>query len=749
VAYPAKLLQTRFGKQLKEIAARPRELTGYAFQRKGHLTVAEPLLRRGQVVNKVTGTDEKLMTVTAVISSIERDRVGDEVVPEGCDLTNFALNPTVFFGHQSIPFPVGVAEDPSGKLTVVIEPGKRIISTTYFHDHTIEALQVFTLCVKRILRGTSIGFNPTGEPERLGEIEGNVYAGYRYGQWELLEYSHVGVPAHPRAVIIDMPSTELLRSMAEYAELVRAELSRDRIAGKRIAEPIRKALEPLAEAKPAWSTGATLKNKKETIIMATKAKVPAKKSAAAPVATKVAPKPAAKAAPKVAAKPTKKTGRKDGASSGSGAAGGYALPPADHKRIKAAIAKVAKTHEDEAGDVHDFLYHPTKQEAYHCHSEDADATHLEAVKEDLDNIKGVEGVVQSSERPELEEEYDLVHSKADAIAEGDGQADEGKEAEEEMEDAENKEAEEEESDEAEDETNKFGGTAGTPATGAGGGSVTLAAGNGADDVDGAGKEEEEDEESNPRGDDTPVAAHGAEYAAMCLHQLQEVLPHMEPEVAEFFHGIHEQIHEWATGRYPDHEFEAGDADGDNDGDAAAENEEEEEEEQDEAEESDEESDADEEDTEEDMDDRYGMHRSAAGKRKGKSKLKGKRRVPKQALGVINEAAGHLLDMSLIEDGSFGKLHRAACKLHANELMGVHRGLAGDGAVPTNDSADVGDGAAPTGDSINVGDGAAVVSGKSTKGQIQDALAELRRANDGLDKSFYRLTGKKIGSKAAK
>ena len=94
--------------------------------------------------SRFLAVDEKAMSATAVIATADQDRAGDVVVPAGCNLAKYRLNPVVFFGHQSIPFPVGTSEDGSGNLRVSVEPS-RVKATCFFHQATKEAVQVFDL----------------------------------------------------------------------------------------------------------------------------------------------------------------------------------------------------------------------------------------------------------------------------------------------------------------------------------------------------------------------------------------------------------------------------------------------------------------------------------------------------------------------------------------------------------------------------------------------------------------------------
>lgn len=183
------------------------------------------------------GVNQAAMCVTSVISTVDRDRGGDIVIPEGCDLSNYRLNPTVLFGHGELIFPIGRAMDPQGELTVKIEPGRRILATTFFSQRLKKAEQVFALIDEGMLPGLSIGFNPLEEPEPLDAVPGNPALGYRFNKWELLEYSHVVVPMNAKCNVI------------------RSHLSKGMIAGSPIDEDLRRVLEPLAAPAKTWANG--------------------------------------------------------------------------------------------------------------------------------------------------------------------------------------------------------------------------------------------------------------------------------------------------------------------------------------------------------------------------------------------------------------------------------------------------------------------------------------------------------------
>ncbi len=224
--------------------------------------------------------DEGKMCAEFCITTDDPDRVGDVVNPQGIVLDSFYKNPIGFYGHQVFPLPIGKWEDEKGACTIVLSKHKAT-GTLYFSQRSKEAAQVFALVAEGILRATSIGFNPLLEPiprDGRDDNPNSLQAGFYFPQIDLLEASVVGIPAQPTAT------------------LVRACLSRDRLAGAPILAPIRKSLEALAEPAPAWSNGASLPPEKP---MSKKwGKNKPKLALPQPTATKAPCPPCAKAAGK-------------------------------------------------------------------------------------------------------------------------------------------------------------------------------------------------------------------------------------------------------------------------------------------------------------------------------------------------------------------------------------------------------------------------------------------------------------------
>ena len=121
------------------------------------------------------------------ISTIGLDRDCDEVVPEGCDFTDYQRNPVVQFGHDYSSLPVGATT----ALDVV--PGRGVRARWRWLEGDPFADRVRNAFEQGVLRAASIGFQPTAS-------EPNGRGGTRFTRWTLLEWSLVPVPANAEAV---------------------------------------------------------------------------------------------------------------------------------------------------------------------------------------------------------------------------------------------------------------------------------------------------------------------------------------------------------------------------------------------------------------------------------------------------------------------------------------------------------------------------------------------------------------------
>lgn len=138
--------------------------------------------------------DPGRMSARFVISTPSTDRSGDEVSPEGCVLTNYKKNPLVLWEHgfsQHGMLPLGKSEDEQGNLTVEVSP-QAVIGTCFFSRSDPFAEQVFGLIAEKIIRGASVRLQPLAFTHGAN--------GLAIGQWDLEEWSVVGIPCNPEAV---------------------------------------------------------------------------------------------------------------------------------------------------------------------------------------------------------------------------------------------------------------------------------------------------------------------------------------------------------------------------------------------------------------------------------------------------------------------------------------------------------------------------------------------------------------------
>jgi hypothetical protein len=188
-----------------------------------------------------TSIDESRRCATFVISTPTPDRSEDVVSPGGVRLENYARNPVVYYDHgfSGIQVPIGKCEDESGQLALVVTD-EGIEGTCYFAD-SVEGQQIFELVKQSVLRAASINLVPITYTIRTddGPFDGRGREdlpglagrpGMEIDEWELLEWSVVGIPDNPEAV--------------------RKILAGGKLAGAPLCEPIRSLLSAYPKPQP-------------------------------------------------------------------------------------------------------------------------------------------------------------------------------------------------------------------------------------------------------------------------------------------------------------------------------------------------------------------------------------------------------------------------------------------------------------------------------------------------------------------
>jgi len=140
------------------------------------------------MITKFISSDIGDRQIYVVASDATPDRVGDVMVPEGCQLDSFRKNPIVLFDHDHAK-PVGRAD--------VSVANYRVMALITFAADGVSAIadEVCRLAKAGILNAVSVGFGPIKrEPIKGG--------GWRHIEWDLMELSIVTVPANPSALVM-------------------------------------------------------------------------------------------------------------------------------------------------------------------------------------------------------------------------------------------------------------------------------------------------------------------------------------------------------------------------------------------------------------------------------------------------------------------------------------------------------------------------------------------------------------------
>jgi hypothetical protein len=142
--------------------------------------------------------DRATMSARAVISTATADRVGDVLVPLGCQLANYEKNPVVLWAHglEGIGRPIATSRGPDGKLAVSVSKDD-VQATSWFSQSSLEAAQIFELIDEGIVRATSVRETPIKSHVEHDPGVGDVLV---VEEWELEEWSWCAVGVNPDAV---------------------------------------------------------------------------------------------------------------------------------------------------------------------------------------------------------------------------------------------------------------------------------------------------------------------------------------------------------------------------------------------------------------------------------------------------------------------------------------------------------------------------------------------------------------------
>ena len=178
-------------------------------------------LKTAAFESKIESVNEKDRTMVVRISTDQKDRDGEVLIPKGVDLKDFSKNPVVLWAHDYTVPPIAKA------LWTKRKDGE-VISKPRFAE-TDFAEEIFQLYVGEFMSTWSVGFMPLKNKdeswamhkpteEELKERPDWKGAWNIIDKWALWEYSAVPVPSNPGALTLAVKSGTIRKP--EWFELV-------------------------------------------------------------------------------------------------------------------------------------------------------------------------------------------------------------------------------------------------------------------------------------------------------------------------------------------------------------------------------------------------------------------------------------------------------------------------------------------------------------------------------------------------
>ncbi|MCQ8781713.1 HK97 family phage prohead protease [Aurantimonas sp. CSK15Z-1] len=169
-------------------------------------------------IAKAVSWNAETRSARFVMSAEVTDRMGDVVVQEGLDTTNFTANPQALLFHNSRSWPIGKWVDVEKNLT---GRPKRTEGTMMLlaKGDDADSDRAAVHLAAGTMRTVSIGFRPDWDAvEAIRDDEGH-FTGYRFLQAELYECSLVPVPALPAATMKAIAPGMLSKEALELIEM--------------------------------------------------------------------------------------------------------------------------------------------------------------------------------------------------------------------------------------------------------------------------------------------------------------------------------------------------------------------------------------------------------------------------------------------------------------------------------------------------------------------------------------------------
>lgn len=174
---------------------------------------AVPVLGLGHSGSALPFNTDEYDGIPFIITKLQEDRDGDIVVPLGCRIESYSLNPVWFFGHQQWEIPIGTSRRPDGRIMVFAEE-QQVKSWWYADRQDPDADFIYGKVKRGVLNATSMAFVPIRAYRREREEHRGYYSddkarlhnqattppGWVFEEYDLTEISIVGVPSNAGAI---------------------------------------------------------------------------------------------------------------------------------------------------------------------------------------------------------------------------------------------------------------------------------------------------------------------------------------------------------------------------------------------------------------------------------------------------------------------------------------------------------------------------------------------------------------------
>ena len=149
---------------------------------------------------QLRGVNRDQRTVDIVASDFSIDSYGTRIDPAGWDLERFKANPVICLQHDSysgLPVAAAVSE------SVRVENAKLVMTIQFPPEGTSQdSDEAFGLIAAGVLRGVSVGFDPTEYEDVDETVDGYKKTVRIYRKQRLMEVSFVTIPSNDNGLVV-------------------------------------------------------------------------------------------------------------------------------------------------------------------------------------------------------------------------------------------------------------------------------------------------------------------------------------------------------------------------------------------------------------------------------------------------------------------------------------------------------------------------------------------------------------------